>query len=227
MCGRYALYGPHSRFAEQFGLPPDFGEKPRDLPNPFVDRYNIAPSQLAPVVAAGSEGVEVVFAKWGLVPGWAAGKDYAAPINAKIETAAEKPMFRHAWKRGRVIVPASGFYEWQPTAGGKQPHFIKPLGVEYFGFAGLLEHADGPDGPEASFAILTTAANDLMQPIHGRMPVILSPQAYSAWLDPGVTGSELLREIAGQYPSELMTAYKVGRAVGNPKSQGPVLVQPI
>ena len=217
MCGRYALYGPHSRLREQFGVDPA----------ELRERFNIAPTQEAPVVRAGADGVpELIDARWGLLPSWVKepGK-LAQPINAKIETAGEKPMFRHAFKRSRVLVPASGFYEWVPVAGYKQPYFIRPAGGEsLFGFGGLLEHWDGPEGKLLTFAILTTAANDLMRPIHERMPVIIQPQDYGAWLDPGVTDAQLVRALAREYPVGAMEAYPVSRAVGNPRAQGPALI---
>lgn len=218
MCGRYALYGPQSRLREQFGV------EPADL----EERYNIAPSQDAPIVRCGADGErELIYARWGLIPSWVKepGK-LAQPINAKIETAGEKPMFRHAFKRSRVLVPASGFYEWVPVARTKQPRFVRTIGGEaLFGFGGLVEHRDGPEGPVLTFAILTTVANDLMRPIHDRMPVIVRPADYAAWLDPGVTDAHLVRELVGEYPPAGMEAYPVGRAVGNPRAQGPALVE--
>lgn len=220
MCGRYALYGPQSRLREQFGVePPD-----------LVERYNIAPSQHAPIVRCAADGgLEMIFARWGLLPSWVKepGK-VAQPINAKLETAGEKPMFRHAFKRSRVLVPASGFYEWVPVAGYKQPYFIRPVGGEaLFGFGGLLEHWEGPEGAVLTFAILTTGANNLMRPIHDRMPVIIRPEDYAVWLDHGVTDAHLVRELAGEYPPASMEAYPVRRAVGNPRAQGAELVEPV
>lgn len=220
MCGRYALYGPHSRLREQFSVEPD------DL----VDRYNIAPSQAALVVRCGADARrELVTARWGLLPSWVKepGK-LAQPINAKVETADEKPMFRHAFKRSRVLVPASGFYEWVPVTGYKQPYFIRPAGGEaLFGFGGLLEHWDGPEGGVQTFAILTTAANEVMRSIHDRMPVMVQPEDYATWLDPGVTDAHLVRELVGEYPAARLDAYPVGRAVGNPRAEGPGLVEPL
>lgn len=195
---------------------------------PFA-RYNIAPSQLAPVVCATPSGPRaIVDAQWGLLPSWV--KDpalMAHPINARLEAVAEKPMFRHAFRKARVLVPAAGFYEWHPVPGGKQPYFIRPRDEDFFGFAGLLERWHGPDGVVTTFAVLVTAANELMRPIHERMPVIILPADYAAWLDPAVTDPALLREIAGEYPPERMEAYRVGRAVGNPRAQGAELVEPI
>lgn len=218
MCGRYALYGPHSRLREQFGVEP----------SELEERYNIAPSQDAPIVRGRADGVrELIPARWGLLPSWVKEPDkLAQPINAKVETASEKPMFRHAFKRSRILVPASGFYEWVPVADYKQPYFIHPIGGEaLFGFGGLLEHREGPEGRVLSFAILTTAANERMRPIHDRMPVIIHPANYDAWLDPGVTDPDLVRVLAGEYPGERMEAYPVGRAVGNPRAQGPRLIE--
>jgi putative SOS response-associated peptidase YedK len=221
MCGRYALFGPRSRLREQFGA---------ELPEDWLDRYNIAPSQLAPVLRVGPDGRrEAVLAQWGLLPHWA--QDPAAltrPINAKLETAATRPMFRHAMRKARVLVPASGFYEWQPTPQGKQPFFIRPAGGEAgFGLGGLLEHWDGPQGPVLSFAILTTAANAALAPIHERMPVIIRAQDYARWLDPALTDAEGAHALAAAYPAEAMRLDPVGRAVGNPRAEGAELIRPL
>lgn len=218
MCGRYALYGPTSRLREQFGVEPD----------DRLDRYNIAPTQQAPVIRSSGSGPELVDARWGLVPSWA--KDPAGlahPINAKLETAAEKPMFRHAFKRGRVLVPASAFYEWQPGPDHKQPYCILPRDGGMFAFGGLLEQWASPEGTIWTFAILTTAANELMRPIHDRMPVIIDPANYGDWLDPELMDAAAIHRLAEPFPSDRMRAHPVGRAVGNPRSQGPQLVQPL
>lgn len=225
MCGRYTLHGPRSRLYEQFD--PGFAEiseLPRD-----IAWFNVAPSQHMPVVRASADGGrEIVSAQWGLRPSWAsAGGKMPQPINARIETAAERPMFRHAFRRSRVLVPASGFYEWQVVAGRKQPYYIRPAGDELFGFAGLLERWQGPDGELLSFAILTTAANDTVAPIHDRMPVIVCRDDYAAWLDSAITDPELVREIASGYPAEAMRSCPVRSAVGNPRAQGPQLIEPV
>ncbi|MBR0565518.1 SOS response-associated peptidase [Azoarcus sp. L1K30] len=230
MCGRYALYGPRSRLYDQFDIvDDDVDEKPRDMPVDPFSSYNIAPSQSPPVIRTRPGAArELIRARWGLLPSWVQdpGK-LAQPINAKIETAAEKPMFRHAFRKSRVIVPASGFYEWRPGPDFKQPFFVRPAGEQLFGFAALLEHWAGTDGPLLTFAILTTAANELMRPIHDRMPVILQPDDYAAWLDPGITDAQIVHELAGQFPPEQMALHPVNRAVGNPRSQGPGLIEPV
>lgn len=139
MCGRYALYGPQMRLREQFGVEPAGLE----------ERYNIAPSQDAPIVPCVADGGrKLISARWGLLPSWVKepGK-LDQPINAKIETAGEKPMFRHAFKRSLLPVPASGFYEWVPVARHKQPYFIRPAGGEVlFGFGGPTRALAGPRG---------------------------------------------------------------------------------
>jgi putative SOS response-associated peptidase YedK len=220
MCGRYALYGPVSRHRQHFGVEPDN----------WIDRYNIAPTQLSPVIRASKEGTarEVIEAQWGLLPSWA--KDPAAinhPINARAETVATKPMFRTAFKRFRVLVPASGFYEWKQLAGGKQPYFIRLRGEEPMGFGGLLERWEGPEGVVWTYCIIVTEPNELVAGIHNRMPVIIRPEDYDAWLDPGLIEPGIVSELMAPYPSDLMEAYPVGRAVGNPRSQGPELVAPM
>lgn len=221
MCGRYALFGPSSRLREQFGAQTEFE---------WPDAYNVAPSQSVPVIHLAKGGrPEIVLAQWGLLPSWvAATGKVRRPLNAKLETAAEKPMFRAAFRHARVLVPACGFYEWRPEPDSKQPYFIRPAGGEsLFGFGGLLARRDGPEGAVRSFAILTTAANEAVAPIHERMPVIIAPEDYAAWLDPGLTDVDLLAEIAQHYDPERMEAFPVDRAVGDVRSQGPQLVAPL
>ena len=224
MCGRYALYGPTSRLHQQFVIPDDIDRLPADITNPLA-RYNIAPSQRAPIIRADIDGTRhIENARWGLLPGWIRNPDkMPTPINARVETVAEKPMFRSAWRKSRIIVPASGYYEWHTAGGEKQPFFIHPTDDTLFALAGLLErHND-----TLSFALLTTAANPKLATIHDRMPVILRPESYASWLDPTITNSDLVRTLAGQYPAESISAYPVGRAIGNPRSQGPLLIEPL
>lgn len=221
MCGRYALFGPSSRVREQFGIQTEFE---------WADAYNVAPSQSVPVIRAAEGGRrEIVLAQWGLLTSWVAAVGKARRlVNAKLETAAGKPMFRAAFRHSRVLVPARGFYEWRPGADSKQPYFIRPAGSEsLFGFGGLLASGEGPDGPVRSFAILTTAANASVAPIHERMPVIVAPENYAAWLDPKVTDVDLLVDIAQHYDPERIESFAVDRAVGNARAQGPQLVAPL
>ena len=181
MCGRFTLRAPASVIAEQFAL--------FEVP-PFTARFNIAPTQPVPVIRmrpgpslrARRGSRELVWLRWGLVPGWA--KDPAIGsrlINARAETAAEKPAFRTALRQRRCLVAADGFYEWQQAGRTKQPYFIHLRDDRPFAFAGLWEAWEGADHAWLeTCTLLTTGPNDVVRPIHDRMPVILPPQAYSS-----------------------------------------------
>jgi putative SOS response-associated peptidase YedK len=160
MCGRFLLFSEASSLASHFDLT-GFPE--------LAPRYNIAPTQPVLAVRAGSTGREAALLRWGLVAPWA--KDTKqAPINARSETAADKPTFRHALRKRRCLVPADGFYEWAALGGRKQPYCFRSWDGKPFAFAGLRERWEGPTGPVESCAILTTEANELVRPVHDRMP---------------------------------------------------------
>lgn len=220
MCGRYALYGPQSRLRECFGID-DFP----DLP----PRFNVAPSATMPIIRQESDGRRaVVLARWGLVPSWA--KDPANmphPINAKVETAAIKPMFRHAFRARRVLVPADCFFEWKAVAGRKLPFLIRMRDQEPFGIGGLVEFREGSEGIEATFAILTTNANPLVAEVHDRMPVIVRPEDYDRWLAPENGDVESLLPLTGPYPERLMETYRIGRLINRAGTEGPELIEPV
>lgn len=220
MCGRYALYGPHSRLQAHFATTNDLDPAPH---------FNIAPSQTVPVVRLSPEGQrDFLLARWGLIPSWV--KDPAElnqPINAKAETAALKPMFRHAFRKSRVLVPADCFYEWKLVAGKKQPYLVRMRDESPFGMAGLLEHWAGPEGEILTFAILTTEPNPLMAGIHTRMPAIVQTQDYEQWLDPKLSDVERLQAMLGPYPERLMQAYPVSSKVNRPANDGPDLIEPL
>jgi putative SOS response-associated peptidase YedK len=148
-------------------------------------------------------------------------------INARSETVAEKPAFRAAFRRRRCLVVADGFYEWQKLNGGKQPYFIRMRDGRPFAFAGLWEHWQGTDGSEIeSCTLLTTQPNDLVRPLHNRMPVILHPKDYELWLDPQAQQAEALQPLLGAYPSEEMDAYAVSRFVNNPRNDDARCIEP-
>lgn len=223
MCGRYAIYGPISRTnrdAIEF-----LGEEVA-----FHPTFNAAPTQNLPVFRVSSgQGRELTLLRWGLVPSWAKDPAIGARmINARSETVAEKPAFRAAFRRRRCLVPMSGFYEWQKTGGRKVPHFVRLLGTEMFAAAGLYEYWPGKDGaaPIESYTILTTCANDLMRPVHDRMPVILHERDYEAWLDPKNETIEALSALLTPYPAEAMRAYAIGTRVNSTRNDGPELIEP-
>ena len=218
MCGRFSLFSPAPVLAEAFDLA-GFPE--------LAPRYNIAPTQPVAAVRAGEAGRQLVRLRWGLVVPWA--KDTkVAPINARSETAADKPLFRAALRKRRCLVPASGFYEWLALAGGKrkQPYCFRPGDERPWAFAGLWERWQGPDGLVESCAILTTAANELVRPVHDRMPVILPRQHWGAWLDPQAQDAGGLVPLLRPYPADAMLAYPVGLLVNNPKNDGPRCLAP-
>jgi putative SOS response-associated peptidase YedK len=147
--------------------------------------------------------------------------------NARAETAAAKPSFRNAFRRGRCIIPAGGFYEWQTRPdGSRQPHCFRAADGSVLGLAGLRERWEGPDGVLDTCTILTTAANELMAPIHDRMPVVLPPSAYAAWLDPAGR-PDRLQDLLQPCPASFLQVHPVHPRVGNVRNEGPGLAAPL
>jgi putative SOS response-associated peptidase YedK len=218
MCGRFSLFTPTPVLAEAFDL--------AGLPE-LAPRYNIAPTQPVAAVRSGEAGRECVWLRWGLVPPWSRDMKQA-PINARAETAADKPLFRVALRKRRCLVPASGFYEWLALAGGKrkQPYCFRHGDERPWAFAGLWERWEGPGGPVESCAILTTEANELVRPVHDRMPVILPRQHWAAWLDPMQQEAGELVQLLRPYPAEAMRAYPIGGLVNNPRNDRPECLAP-
>lgn len=225
MCGRYTLI----RLADFTDMFPWI----RGLHNQPPPRYNIAPTQPVPAVLnewhQGQAPVELVH--WGLIPSWAKDTSIGARmINARAESLAQKPAFRAAFRRRRCLIPASGFYEWKkdPDAKTKTPMYICMKDGRPFAFAGLWEIWHGDDGSQIrSCTIITGEPNELIRPIHDRMPVILSPQQYRDWLDPNEPPAEELMAMLKPYPAEQMQAYPVSRIVNNPRNDSPRCIQPL
>jgi putative SOS response-associated peptidase YedK len=217
MCGRYTLSARRLHRLEE------------RLHTTFADltpRYNIAPSQEVPVIRKAEDGYALVMARWGLIPSWAKDpKTGYRMINARAETVAEKPAFRSAFRHRRCLIPADGMYEWRQTNGHKTPYYICMQDRQPFAFAGLWEHwQGGSDEAIESCSIIVTEANTLIQPIHDRMPVILSPEDYRLWLDPTITKAEPLQALLRPYPAEAMEAYPVSARVNSPKNDAPDLL---
>lgn len=218
MCGRFTLRVSPEQIAALFSV--------EQMP-PLAPRYNIAPTQ--PVLAirdsyAGT-GREATFLNWGLIPSWATDPGIGSRmINARSETAAEKPSFRAAFKYRRCIIPADGFYEWQTVAGGKQPQLIGMKDGSPFGLAGLWEHWEREGSVIESCTILTTEPNDLLAPIHNRMPVILHPEDYDEWLDRNIQKADPLLHLMRAFPAELMNYRPVSTHVNNPRNEDPACV---
>ncbi len=221
MCGRFTLSDPDAeQLSARFGVVAVPDLRPR---------YNIAPTQPIAVVRLGGSAREMVMLRWGLIPSWA--KDPTIGdrlINARAETVAEKPSFRSAFLRRRCLIVADGFYEWQKRRSGKQPYYVRLREGQLFAFAGLWERWTGPQGQEIeSCVLLTTSPNDLLRPIHDRMPVILHPDDYALWLDPAVDDRTRLQALLQPYPSDEMEAYPVGRRVNDPHNDDPRCIEPL
>lgn len=211
MCGRFGFDLPPKSAQQRFGL-----ERVED----YAPRRNIAPTTEIAVIANDRDGRILMPMRWGLVPSWSKESERGARlINARSETAAEKPAFRAAFKRRRCLIPAQLFYEWQKTPQGKQPFALALQQHDAFAMAGLWEHWQSQDGSQLfSAAILTCQANSLVAPIHDRMPVILADDVWTAWLAPE-TQPEELQSLLQPFPAEAMRAWPVSKAVNNPRNQ--------
>ncbi|MDZ4763864.1 MAG: SOS response-associated peptidase [Chloroflexota bacterium] len=219
MCGRFALVVEPDLLQQTFQL--------ASLPA-VAPRYNIAPTQYLPVITNDAPH-DLTVLRWGLIPSWSKDASSASKmINARSETAADKPAFRAAFKRRRCIIPASGFFEWQAREDGKTPMFIHLKSAPLFGLAGLWEIWHSAQGDEMrTLTILTTEANTFMQPIHDRMPVILDPADYALWLQSGDVPADPLRALMRPYDPSDMAAYEVSKLVNRPTMDGSDVIRPV
>jgi putative SOS response-associated peptidase YedK len=223
MCGRYTFTLSAASLTEAFGLvPPGFAIR---------DGYNIGPGQYIVIVRpeGGHRVADVAY--WGLIPSWVEDpKTFSKPFNARAETLTERPTFRAAFRRKRVIIPVSGFYEWHEQEGGDQPFYIHPVEGEFFALAGLMEDRPSPNGElMISACIITTTPNKLLAKIHNkkpRMPAILPRASWDLWLDPASQTREI-QPLLVPYPDVLMAAHPVSRAVGDVRNKSPDLILPV
>jgi putative SOS response-associated peptidase YedK len=220
MCGRFTLRTPASKLVEQFYLPVI-----ADLP----PRYNVAPSQAVAAIVrpAGQLSRQLAWLKWGLVPPWA--DDPAIGnrmINARSETVAEKAAFRKPLAERRCLILADGFYEWHALGKAKQPYFFELKSGEPFAFAGLWEHWRRDEQVIDSCTVLTTSANELLDPYHDRMPVILHPEDYDRWLDPNIKQAADVTPLLKPFPADQMQARPVGTRVNRPVNDDPGCLDP-
>ena len=216
MCGRFALAyigGFWSRFAvidRQAALEP---------------RFNIAPSQLVPIIISGSAN-KAVMMKWGLVPFWAKDPKIGNRlINARAETIATKPAFRTSFKRKRCLVPATGFYEWKKSKNGKIPYYFHMKDDSFFAFAGLYDRWTDPDGKDLhTFTIITTTANTIMENIHNRMPAILNASDEDLWLSNEPLSETDSGRLLVPYNSRALEAFEVSKEVNSPANDSRELI---
>lgn len=227
MCGRFTLTINFPELRDYF---PDKWLADDGLQ--LTANYNIAPTNMVmAIINAGSPRLRRL--RWGLIPSWWEGVEQGTGfINARSETANEKPSFRNAFRFRRCLIPADGFYEWRLMSNGKkQPVYVRLKSGGVFAFAGLWECSSSGMGVGSdeiySCTILTTTPNELMQPIHSRMPVILPLGAYGTWLEPGYSDSSVLQEMMRPYPASKMSAYVVDGTVNNPRNNSPDCIRPV
>jgi putative SOS response-associated peptidase YedK len=222
MCGRYTSTTPRDKLSQLFeALVTD---RERD------ESYNVSPQSEVYVVLDDGETRKVDLLRWGFVPGWA--KDIKIGnrmINARAESVPTSGAYKRAFKRRRAILPADGFYEWKKLPGGKrkQPYYFEGRDAEPIALAGLWDEWRGPDGkgePLRTVTIITTDPNETMKPIHDRMPVILPPEAWDAWLDPTNEDTEALAKLLVPAPADLLVARPVSTAVNGTRNDGPDLI---
>jgi putative SOS response-associated peptidase YedK len=226
MCGRFTLTNPNPRrLASRFDLDGSFEIDDRP-------RFNIAPTD--PVIAIRRSeslaGNEAGVLRWGLVPGaWAEGKGQRPLINARAETVATQPAFRESFEQRRCLIPADGFYEWRQDPEGKRPvWFSRPgePGSALFAFAGIWARLERDDAePLTSCALITCEPNDLVRPVHDRMPVVLDPAVEATWIDPDAAVDDLL-ELLRPAPDDALQSRDVGDAVNDNRADGPHLLEP-
>lgn len=218
MCGRFALNADPQAIQQAFNLD--------SVPANMQPRYNIAPSQPVAVIPNNNPH-QLEFFRWGLVPSWS--KDVSIGnkmINARLETAHEKPSFRDAFKKRRCIIPATGFYEWAQS--DKKPMYIHMKNDEVFGFAGLWEAWNSPEGDKLlTCTILTAEPNELISNYHHRMAVILRKEDYEAWLTPDPVSPADLMPLLQPYPADQMEAYEVTKLVNSPANDVPDCIVPL
>lgn len=217
MCGRYELHSSPASVALALGL---------EYSPEIEPRYNIAPSQQVPIVRGRGDGERQLFQfRWGLIPFWAKDPSIGNKmINARAETIATSRGFRDAYRKGRCLIPASGFYEWaRLTNGSKQPVRFALRDESVFALAGLWSRWHGDGAPIRTCAIVTTEANALCQNVHDRMPVIVAPENYARWLD---ISDPDPADLLGAYPSALMHGYAVSTRVNSPRNDDPTLIEP-
>ena len=224
MCGRFSLTDIDSIFS-RFGVIIS-----KDINKKITPHYNIAPTQKIPVIYKDkNQENRIEFMRWGLVPYWAKDPKIGHKmINARAETLAQKPSFKHLLKSKRCLVPSSGFYEWKRIDKRKVPYYIGIKNSKIFSFAGLYDNWKDSVGNELkTFTIITTNSNNTLKPIHNRMPVILEREFEEDWLDVKTHDFDSLKQMLKPYPDDKMIAYAVSYEVNNPSNDNPELIRKV
>ncbi|MGG4145422.1 SOS response-associated peptidase [Paenibacillus algorifonticola] len=221
MCGRYTITSNIEEVVEVFSV--------RKTNYEYMERYNVAPTQLVPGII-NNDGQRIMEDfKWGLIPFWSKDSKIAyKTINARAEGIEKKPAFRHLLKRNRLLIPSDGFYEWRQEEGGKQPFRFQLKTKSVFAFAGLYDTWRNPEGEEVqSCTIITTTPNALVSDVHDRMPVILTGEAAASWINEDMEGTDDVLSYLRPYPAELMVKYPVSRNVGNVRNSYATLIEEV
>jgi putative SOS response-associated peptidase YedK len=221
MCSRYSLTSPAEAVRAYFR---------HHNEAVFPPRYNIAPTQPVAIVRPDHAGRrELVLVRWGLIPPWVKDtRTFSLLINARAESAAEKPAFRGAMRHKRCLVPADGFYEWTGVKGRKRPHLLRLASGGPMALAGLYEHWLGADGSELdTMAILTVAANASVARLHDRMPAILSPDQFDAWLDVRAVSAEEAQRLLVPAAEDALEIVEVSPKLNDPRNEGPELQEAV
>lgn len=220
MCSRYALWAVDDLGGRFLIVDPTIG---------FRSHFNIAPRSENPVVVGAGDRNRIRMMQWGLMPHWTKdGQTMPRPVNARAETLSEKPMFRQLLKENRCLVPANGFYEWKKEGSRKIPVFFHRPDNALFSFAGLYDTWLSPSGDTlVSYTIITTSANELMAPIHDRMPVVLTRKGEERWLSPGPRSPDELMEVLVPCADDMLEAHAVSQRVNRPGEDDEGMVLPV
>jgi putative SOS response-associated peptidase YedK len=218
MCGRYVIKTPPGLMQETFG----YAEQPN-----FPPRYNIAPTQPIPVVRLDNGRRSFALVRWGLIPAWVKDpRGFSLLINARAESALDKPAFRNAMRRRRCLVPADGFYEWKQDGARRRPFYAAAKSL--VAFAGVWEPWIGPNGEEMETAcIITTAANRTLRALHDRMPAVIPPQAFDLWLDCANVDAETATALLVPAAEDTFAAHEVSIAVNRAANDSAALIEPV
>ena len=214
MCARMTITTTAKEVADLFGLAPDLHNPPA--------RYNVAPSQPIPVLRVTNGARELAELRWGLIPHWNRDPKHTGFVNARSETLTDKPAFRDPFRSRRCLVPAGGFFEWRTVGKRKRPHYFRHAGGGPLVYAAVWDRWQGPAGAVESVAVLTVPANELVRPLHDRMPAVLAPDQFAAWLDPHARPADLL-PLLRPYPVERMEAWPVSDRVNSVQVEEPGL----
>jgi putative SOS response-associated peptidase YedK len=223
MCARITIMTTGTEISDLFGLSYDMA-RPR---GPAAPRYNVTPGAAVSALRVANGARELAELRWGLIPFWNRNPKHPGFVNARAETAPGKPAFRDPFRWRRCLIPADGFFEWKTTRRHKYPYFFRKAGGGPLVYAGVWDRWKGPDGLVETVAVLTVPANELVKPLHDRMPAIVSEGHFGAWLDPNESRPSKLLPLLQPYPAERLERWAVSARVNAGTADGPDLLAPV